>query len=69
MSEREHGRIKNWFEEKGFGFIRCEDGTDIFAHVSATGFLIPKAGARVSFERGENPRTNKMEAKAVSILD
>lgn len=68
MSEREFGRIKNWFKEKGYGFIRKDDGTDVFVHVSATGFIEPKAADRVSFEIGTNPRTNKPEAKAVSIL-
>ena len=60
MSEREEGHVKNWFEEKGFGFVRCSDGTDLF--------IIPKAGCRVAFSRGNNPRTNKPEAQAASIL-
>jgi cold shock CspA family protein len=68
MSEREEGHVKNWFEEKGFGFVRCSDGTDLFMHISATGFIIPKAGCRVAFSRGNNPRTNKPEAQAASIL-
>ena len=68
MSEREFGRVKKWFELKGFGFIRRDDGTDIFVHISALGFLQPKIGDRVSFDIGENPRTQKPEAKNVSIL-
>lgn len=67
--ERETGQIKKWFDDKGFGFVRCQDGSDLFVHVSATGFLVPKVGARVTFERGGNPRTGKLEAKAVAILD
>lgn len=70
MTERVQGQIKKWFDEKGFGFIRCgDDGSDLFVHISATGFLIPKIGARVTFERGGNPRTGKLEAKSVAILD
>ena len=69
MSARSFGRIKFWNEDAGFGFIRCDDGSDLFAHVSNTGFLVPKVGARVSFDLGTNPRTNRPEAKAGAILD
>ena len=69
MSEREQGRCKNWNADKGYGFLRCTDGSDIFVHVSQTGFLPLVAGQRVSFERGENPRTNKPEAKAVAMIE
>ncbi len=66
---REQGRIKFWNEDKGFGFVRTDDGDDLFVHVSNLGFLRPVVGNRVAFERGVNPRTNRPEAKAVSILD
>jgi cold shock CspA family protein len=68
MLERSFGRIKFWNEDAGFGFIRCDDGSDLFVHVSNTGFLSPKVGDRVSYDLGTNPRTTKLEAKAVSIL-
>lgn len=67
--QREEGRIKNWNRDRGYGFIRADNGRDIFTHISQTGFLIPKDGSRVSFDIGENPRTGKPEAKNVSILD
>jgi CspA family cold shock protein len=69
MAEREEGRCKKWIDAKGFGFIRRADGTDLFCHVSQTGFLPLRAGQRVAFDVGENPRTMQAEAKAVSILD
>jgi len=69
MSDREFGRVKNWFSDKGFGFIRRSDGSDLFVHVSATGFLPLAAGDRVSFEVGANPRSFKMEAKAVAVME
>ncbi len=70
MSEnREQGRVKFWNQDKGFGFVRSDDGDDIFAHVSNFGFLVPKVGNRVTFERGVNPRTGRPEVKSASILD
>jgi cold shock CspA family protein len=69
MSEREFGRIKRWFADKGYGFIRTDQGDDIFVHVSNTGFLVPKMGDRVAFDRGSNPRTESVEAKRVSLID
>ena len=69
MSERIEGRIKKWFDEKGFWFLRGDDGNDYFAHISQFGFLRPTEGARVAFDIGVNPRTGKPERQKVSILD
>jgi cold shock CspA family protein len=68
MSDREQGRVKFVNQDRGFSFIRCDAGDDLFAHISNYGFLEPQVGCRVSFERGVNPRTGRLEAKAVSIL-
>jgi cold shock CspA family protein len=65
--QREYGRCKNWFADRGFGFIRREDGSDIFVHVSQTGLLPLNAGDTVSFEVGQHRVTGKPEAKAVSV--
>jgi len=43
------GTVKNWFEEKGFGFITTPQGTDYFVHHS----VIHAAGSRRSLEVGE----------------
>lgn len=32
MSQRETGRVKWFNEKKGFGFIICNSGEDIFVH-------------------------------------
>ncbi len=49
----EHGKVK-WFNaEKGYGFIESEDGTDVFVHFSAIvmdGYKALEEGAEVSFE-------------------
>ncbi len=47
------GKVKWFNEQKGFGFIEKEDGSDIFVHYSAiqsSGFKTLYEGQRVSFE-------------------
>jgi CspA family cold shock protein len=48
----EEGTVK-WFNAaKGFGFIRREDGSDVFVHhssIAASGYRTLEEGARVSF--------------------
>jgi cold shock CspA family protein len=49
--ERAKGTVK-WFGEKGFGFITCEDGKDVFVHQSAIharGFRSLAEGESVEF--------------------
>ena len=52
MAEREHGTVK-WFNaEKGYGFIAQESGPDVFAHFSAIqgdGFKTLAEGQKVEF--------------------
>jgi cold shock protein len=47
------GTVK-WFNEgKGFGFIKQDEGSDVFVHFSAIqeeGFKVLTEGQRVSFE-------------------
>lgn len=53
MPERKTGVVK-WFNaDKGYGFIRQEDGPDVFVHYSAVqggGFRTLEEGERVEFE-------------------
>ena len=52
---RETGTVERFMDEKGFGFIKPDDGTgDLFAHFNdiAPGFETLKQGQRVEF-RGE----------------
>ncbi|HOB39556.1 MAG: cold shock domain-containing protein [Limnochordia bacterium] len=47
------GRVKWFSAEKGYGFIECEDGEDVFVHFTAiqgSGFRTLNEGEEVSFE-------------------
>jgi CspA family cold shock protein len=47
------GRVKWFSSQKGFGFIECEDGQDIFVHFSsikADGYRSLEEGDKVQFE-------------------
>ena len=55
----EHGTVK-WFNaEKGFGFITGEDGKDVFVHFSAIqsdGYKTLEEGQSVTFDVEEGQR-------------
>ena len=47
------GKVKNLNNEKGFGFIKTEEGKDVFFHYSElqmSGFKTVTAGQSVEFE-------------------
>lgn len=51
------GKVKMYNEDKGYGFIAGEDGTDYFVHASAVSSAETLyRGANVSFDPGENER-------------
>jgi CspA family cold shock protein len=53
QSFREHGTVKWFNEQKGFGFIAREGKPDVFVHYSAikgNGFKTLEEGQRVEFE-------------------
>ncbi len=53
------GTIKMFNKEKGFGFIRAEDGNDVFFHYSSLvmdGFKTVEQGEEVSFELEQSDR-------------
>ena len=59
MPDRKTGVVK-WFNaDKGYGFIRQEDGPDVFVHYSAiqgSGFRTLEEGERVEFEITEGQK-------------
>jgi CspA family cold shock protein len=63
--------VVTYFEEKGFGFLRPDNGgRDVFFHISRlnegeASDLVP--GARVAYELGMD-RTGKMAASSVRVV-
>jgi cold shock CspA family protein len=56
---RANGTVKWFSQEKGFGFVTREDGTDIFVHhsgISGRGFKTLEQGERVEFDVIEEPK-------------
>jgi CspA family cold shock protein len=64
------GKIKLFNEDKGYGFIRPDDGgNDVFFHISALreGDKIVM-GAVVSFEMGVDQKSGKPKAVSVDLV-
>jgi cold shock CspA family protein len=60
------GTVKVWMEDRGFGFITEDDGTDVFVHVkslpNSLQTLTPKA--RVRFDKKQTARG----AQAINVV-
>jgi CspA family cold shock protein len=61
------GTVKFFNEQKGFGFISPEDGSeDVFVHISAVeraGMTTLNDGQRISFDVVKDPRKGKTNAQ------
>jgi len=59
------GTVARWLDGKGYGFIKSEDGTEIFVHNSdIQGKSSLKGGEKVEFEvtdTGRGPRAVKVK--------
>lgn len=59
MSAMSEGKVKWFNEKKGFGFIECDEGIDVFVHFSAiqdNGFKTLHEGQRVRFDVEKGPK-------------
>jgi CspA family cold shock protein len=70
MSQRETGRVKWFNEKKGFGFIVCRTGEDIFVHYkdidpANTGFKTLLEDQNVSFLLEKGPKGFKAQEVTV----
>ena len=70
---RQSGTVKFYNSQKGFGFIKPDDGgKDVFVHVTAvesSGINSLDEGMRISFEtepdkRGKGPKAVNLQASA-----
>jgi len=63
------GRLVQWNDERGFGFIEGGDGQRHFVHISAIGRIAtrPRIGDRVSFMPGRGA-DGRLQAHSVTIL-
>jgi cold shock protein len=59
--EKQQGTVKWFSDEKGYGFIRRDDGDDIFVHFS--GIIREKKGQRVNLEKGQRVEFTAEESK------
>lgn len=69
MSVRQTGTVKWFNDEKGFGFITPESGSDLFVHfrsIQGNGFKSLKEGQQVSFVAVKGQKG--MQADEVQIV-
>lgn len=69
MQERVQGTVKWFSNEKGYGFIRQDNGVEVFVHYTAiqgAGYRSLEEGKKVEFEITEGPK-GKQASNVVAI--
>lgn len=65
------GTIKRLMKDRGFGFIKAEDGREIFFHrtaVNSTNFESLTEGQSVEFDVEKNPKDSRTKGpRAVNV--
>ncbi len=59
------GTVKWFNSQKGYGFLQCDGGPDVFVHVSAVeraGMRSLVEGQKISFELATDHRSGKLSA-------
>jgi cold shock protein len=72
LTDVQLGRLKFWNQDRGFGFIKPDDGdSDVFLHISAlkrSGIDDIAEGARLSFEVEADERTGMPSATNIAVV-
>jgi cold shock CspA family protein len=65
------GTVTHWIDERGFGFVRRDDGGDDFFFTSAScppGTKRVAVGDRLRFSVQHNERAGKLQAVDIAVL-
>jgi len=66
------GTVLRWFDSKGYGFIRPNDGSvDVFVHASqlrSIGLSMLTEGTVIEFDTAPSPRSNREMAVNIRVI-
>ncbi|WP_067847957.1 cold-shock protein [Alicyclobacillus mali (ex Roth et al. 2021)] len=71
------GSVKEWRDEEDFGWIRADDGEDVWVHFSAIlphpdrfprGYRFLRKGQRVEFDLVTNPHSEEQRRSARNVV-
>ena len=68
MNNKMYGKVTRYFHDRGFGFIRGEDGNTYFIHHSKLNGEYIDSGYYVSFKSFQNDRSD-YNAKNIMVIE